>query len=298
MKVAFGPGEGSLPYDTVVLFKDYVEEHSDGEIEVELFPDSQLGSDTSVLNALRQGNIESTLLSTALTSLVPEFGVFDIPFLFANREKVEQIAHGEIWEEDLRGMLPQKDLVGIGFWEAGFRQVTNNEKPITEPEDLEGLSIRVPESEIRMALFSHFGANPIAMDFGEVFTGLQQGVIDGQEGPLSNTKGARMEEVQKYLSVTNHVYSPAYMIASKKWFDSLSGEHQKIILEAGRYAGDEIRKQAEELDGELLDYFEQEGMEVNQANVEAFQSEMDPVIDIIKNKIDPEFVDKVVEAAK
>ena len=298
VRVAFGPGKGSLPYDTVVIFKEKVEERSNGRIEIKMFPDSQLGSDSAVLDALKLGTIEMTLLSTALASKVPEFGVFDIPFLFADRSKVERIAHGEVWEQDLKGKLPAQGLVGLGFWEAGFRQITNNVRPINEPADLKGLKIRVPESQVRMAMFSHFGANPVPMDFGELFSGLHQGVVDGQEGPLSNTQSAKLDEVQKYLSITNHNYSPAYLLASKKWFDTLSPEDQQLLTDAAQEAGDEIRDRAENLDKELIEYFKEKGMEVNTANIVAFQAEIGPVTDLVKEQIDPAFVDKVIEHAK
>ncbi|MBP1933864.1 TRAP transporter substrate-binding protein [Ammoniphilus resinae] len=297
-RIAFPSGKGSMLYEAADLYKKKVEEKSNGAIEVKIFPDGQLGKDLAVLDALKLGSIEMSVPSSVMATKSPEFGVFDIPFLFEDRTKVAQIAHGEIWEKDLKGLLPQHGLVGLGFWENGFRQITNNKHPINTPADLAGLKIRVPDSKVRVAMFKEIGANPTPMDFSEVFTALQQGVVDGQENPLPTIKGGKLEEVQKYMSITNHTYTPAFLVASKVWFDKLSPEDQKFLTDVANEVGDDIRKLGEEEDTKLLDYFKEKGLEINTANIKSFKEETKPVVKLLEDKIDPAFIEKVVKAAE
>lgn len=290
--------KGGAIYEGAMKYKELVEERSNGEIEVQVFPDGQLGKDLSALDAQRTGTIEMSLPSTAMAQKSPEFGVFDIPFLFENSEKVEEFASGPIWEEDLQPLFEQHGLVGLGFWENGFRHITNNIRPINVPEDLEGIKLRVPESRLRVAAFKEFGANPVTMDFSEVFTALQQGVVDGQENPYVQIEAGRFFEAQKYLSITNHTYTPAYLVASKVWWDKLSPEHQKILSEVAVETGTWTRQYGEEVSDELLNKFMEQGMEVNEADIKAFQAKVKPVIELLKESIDPVFIDKVIKAAQ
>lgn len=297
-RVAFPSGKGSMLYEAGELFKKKVEEKSNGEMEVKLFGDGQLGKDLAVLDSMKMGSIEMSIPSSVLAQKSAEFGVFDIPFLFADRTKVAQIANGEVWEKDLKGLLPQHGLVGLGFWENGFRQISNNKKPIQSPEDLAGIKVRVPDSKIRVAMFKELGANPTPMDFSEVFTALQQGVVDGQENPLPTMKGGKFEEVQKFLSITNHTYTPAYLVASKIWFDKLSPEDQKFLTDIAVEVGNEIRIRGEQEDKELLGFFKDKGMQINEANIQAFKDKTKPVVQLLHDKIDPAFIEKVIKAAE
>ncbi|MFG6497052.1 TRAP transporter substrate-binding protein [Fictibacillus sp. UD] len=298
IKVATTSGKDSLIYDAAVLFKEKVEERSNGNMKVTIYDNGQLGKDATVLDALKSGSIEMSIPSSVLTTKAPEFGVFDIPFLFDDRSKVETIANGDIWNKDLKSLLPEHGLVGLGFWENGYRQITNNTRPINTPEDLEGIKLRVPDSAIRVAMFKELGANPTPMDLNEVFTALQQGVVDGQENPLSTTNGVKLQQVQKYLSMTNHVYTPVYLVSSKKWYDKLSKEDQELLTKAADEVGNEIRKKGEDIDEKLIKQFEEEGVKVNTADMEAFKKQTEPIIELFYKEMDKEFVDKVIEAAK
>lgn len=297
-RLATTSGKGGAIYEGAVKYAEIVKERSKGAIEVKIFPDGQLGKDLSVLDAHKSGSIEMSLPSTVMAQKSPEFGVFEIPFLFENREKVAQIANGPIWNEDLKPLMEKDGLVGLGFWENGFRHITNNIRPINTPEDLKGIKLRVPESKFRVAAFKEFGANPTTMDFSEVFTALQQGVVDGQENPLVQVEAGRFYEVQKYLSLTNHTYTPAYLVASKIWWDKLTAEQQKILSEAAVEAGDWTRKYGSEAEDKLLQKYKESGMQVNTANVKSFQEKIGPVIEIVKESIDPAFVDKVIKAVQ
>jgi len=298
LRLATTSAKGGALYEGAMKYAEIVKEKSNGTIEVQVFPDGQLGKDLSVLDGQKTGTIEMSLPSTAMAQKSPEFGVFDIPFLFENREKVQNFANGEIWKSDLLPLFEKHGLVGLGFWENGFRQITNSKHPINKPEDLEGIKLRVPESKLRVAAFKVFGANPTTMDFSEVFTALQQGVVDGQENPLGQIEAGRFYEIQKYLSITNHTYTPGYLVASKMWWDKLTPDQQKILSEAAIEAGDFSRTYGKQADEDLLKKFKDAGMEVNEADVKSFQAKVQPVIDELKKSIDPGFVDKVVKAAQ
>ena len=214
-------------------FKELLEKRLPGRVEVRIFGSAQLGEDKEMLEGLRLGTLEMHVPSSVLHSVEPMFGVFDLPFLVHDREQVERIAEGPVGDE-LRKKLLDHDLVLLGFWENGFRMITNNVRPVVRPEDLKGIRIRTPKDPERVKLFAAFGASPTSMSYGEVFSALKQGVIDGEENPFAQIVPARFYEVQKYLSISKHVYSPAYPVMSRQYFESLDEEVRKAILDVAR----------------------------------------------------------------
>lgn len=298
VKLSSTSSKGGAMYEGAVKFKELVEERSKGDIAVQVFPDGQLAKDLAAIDAHKTGAIHMSLPSTAMAQIDPKFGVFDIPFLFKDAAAVSKFAHGSTWEKEFQPLFEKYGMVGLGFWENGFRHITNNKRPINTPEDLKGIKLRVPESKLRVAMFKEFGANPATSDFSEVFTALQQGVFDGQENPFVQIEAGRFAEVQKYLSLTNHTYTPAYLVASKVWFDKLAPEQQEILRKAAVDAGDYTREYGAKVEGELLAKFKAAGMQVNNADVPSFQAKTGPVIELLKGSIDPAFVEKVVKAAK
>ena len=298
VKLSSTSSKGGAMYEGAMKFKELVEERSKGDIEVKVFPDGQLAKDLAAIDAHKTGSIQMSLPSTVMAQIDPKFGVFDIPFLFKDAAAVSKFANGTMWKNDFQPLFEKYGMVGLGFWENGFRQITNNKRPINVPEDLKGMKLRVPESKLRVAMFKEFGANPATADFSEVFTALQQGVFDGQENPYVQIEAGRFAEIQKYLSITNHNYTPAYLVASKVWFDKLKPEQQELLKKAGADAGDYTREYGIKVEGELLEKFKKAGMVVNTADVAAFQAKTGPVIDLLKQSVDPAFVDKVVTTAK
>jgi len=298
VKLSSTSSKGGAMYEGAIKFKELVEERSKGEIVVQVFPDGQLAKDLAAIDAHKTGAIHMSLPSTAMAQIDPKFGVFDIPFLFKDAAAVAKFAHGPMWAEDFQPLFGQYGMVGLAFWENGFRHITNNKRPINTPEDLKGIKLRVPESKLRVAMFKEFGANPATSDFSEVFTALQQGVFDGQENPFVQIEAGRFAEVQKYLSLTSHTYTPAYLVASKVWFDKLTPDQQKLLTQAAIDAGDYTREYGAKVEGELLAKFKAAGMQVNTADVPSFQAKVGPVVDLLKGSIDPAFVDKVVKTAK
>ena len=205
VKLSSTSSKGGAMYEGAIKFKELVEERSAGSIEVQVFPDGQLAKDLAAIDAHKTGAIHMSLPSTAMAQIDPKFGVFDIPFLFKDAAAVSKFAHGPMWQEDFQPLFQNYGMVGLAFWENGFRHITNNKRPINTPEDLAGIKLRVPESKLRVAMFKEFGANPSTSDFSEVFTALQQGVFDGQENPFVQIEAGRFAEVQKYRSEERRV---------------------------------------------------------------------------------------------
>jgi tripartite ATP-independent transporter DctP family solute receptor len=191
--------------------------------------------------------------------------------------------------------LEEVGIKHLGYWENGFRQITNNVRPIYKPEDLQGIKLRTPESPVRMATFKAFGANPMPMSFSEVFGALQQGVTDGQENPLATIYQASLHEVQKYLSLTGHVYSPVHLLLNKALFDSIPEDLQQILVDAGKEVAVYTRNLGAENEESLGGVIKEAGVEVNQADVKAFVAKSKPVWKMITDDCKYEDAEELME---
>ena len=272
-------------------FKELLEARMPGRVEVRIFGSAQLGEDKEMLEGLRLGTLEMHVPSSVLHSVEPLFGVFDLPFLIMERRQMASIAAGPIGQ-NLEEALSKHDLVLLGFWENGFRMITNNVRPIEKPEDLDGIKIRTPKDPERVKLFEAFGANPTSMSFGEVFSALKQGVIDGQENPFSQIVPARFHEVQKFLSVSRHVYSPAYPLMSRQYFESLDEELQTAIREVAIEVGEFHRELGEKEDvrhREMLD----EHLEISEIDRAAFAERAEPLYEEFNERHGEELVSTI-----
>lgn len=256
-------------------FKELLEERLPGKVEVRIYGSAQLGEDKEMLEGLRLGTLEMHVPSSVLHSVEPMFGLFDLPFLIEDRAQMEQIAEGPLGEQ-LAAKLLEKGIVLLGFWENGFRMITNNVRPIVEPQDLAGIKLRTPKDPERVRLFSAFGANPTSMSFGEVFSALKQGVIDGQENPLSQIVPSRFYEVQKFLSISRHVYSPAYPIMSQAYFESLPDQVRTAVREVAVEVGRYHRRLGETEDERHLAFLE-ERLQIDTIDRAAFEAAGIPV---------------------
>lgn len=250
-------------------FAKRVKERSGGKIEVQVFPSSQLGSDKDMLQKMKLGQIDFFLPSSMLSSVAPEFGVFDMPYIIKDRAHAERVM-AKLGDSLFRPKAEAKGVKILGFWENGFRQITNNVRPIVKPEDLKGVKLRTPRGEWRVKMFQSYGANPSPMAFSEVFTALKTGVMDGQENPLINVWSAKFYEVQKYLSMTGHVYIPAYIVTSPKTFEKWPADVQKVISEVAVEMEPFAREAGKKFDDDLLDKLKEKGMAVNEADKDAF----------------------------
>ena len=299
-EIVFGisAAPGSLQERTASEFAARANERL-GELgEVTVFPSSQLGKDKDLLQKVKLGTVHITLPSSVMPDVAPEFAIFDLPFIVADREHLARI--DETFFADV--LQPAAEKAGyrpLAIWENGFRQITNNERPIVTPADLDGLKIRTPNSSWRVAMFSEFGANPTPMSFSEVFVALQTGVIDGQENPLTNISAAKLNEVQKYLSMSGHVYSPAYPTVGVNAFGKLDPEIQTILEETAQEVASWAREQGAAADEALLGELEAGGMEVNVADRDAFVAAAEPVYAKFAAEVEngQAMIDQVMELA-
>ncbi len=286
---------------TAQYFEKLVEARTNGLVDVQEFHSSQLGKDKEMMEAVRLGSGSPHLVapSTVLPATAPIFGFQELPFLFKDRAHVERVLEGRVGDR-LATHLEKKGYVILGYWENGFRKITNNIRPIRTPADLKGIKLRTPKSPARMELFRTLGASPTSMSFKEVYSALQQGVIDGQENPYAQIVSANFHEVQKYLSISNHVYTPAYLIGNKKWFEGLPRDIQYVLVNAAHEAGRYARNKGAELDEELFKRLEGK-IKVNEIDRGSFEKASQSLYDQYPKKFgaDGKFIlDEILKAKK
>lgn len=272
LKVATSAQVGSLQYNTTQHFTKFANEQfkkSGLDYTLKFFGSAQLGKDKDVQQKLKLGTIDLALLTSTLPTHVSEMALFELPFLVSDRDHVAKIEQEVFWPY-IAPAAEKKGYKVIGFWENGFRNITNAQRPINQPEDLKGLKIRTPNSSWRVKMFKNWGANPTPMSFSEVFIGLQTGVIDGQENPYTNIYAAKLHEVQGYVSVTNHVYTPAYLTAGARHYNKYPSNVRDILEASAKEAQQWGYKEAARLETELKDKLVAGGMKLNVANRDAF----------------------------
>jgi tripartite ATP-independent transporter DctP family solute receptor len=229
---------------------------------VHTYGSSQLGGDDLLLQKIKLGTVDFALPSSVMSSQIDEFGLFEMPYLVQDREHMRAIEEEVVWP-DLAPLAESEGYRVIGVWENGFRHVTNNIRAITVPRDLAGVKLRTPRGVWRVKLFQALGANPTPMALSEVFVALQTGVIDGQENPLAQIWGSKLYEVQEFLSLTGHVYTPAYVVVSPSRWGALPPDVRAILEEEARATQAFVYDTAERLDRELLEEMRGAGMAVN-----------------------------------
>ena len=245
-------------------FAEIVQAKSGGKIKVNLFPGGVLGGDAPVVSALQGGTIEmASMNSGILASQVKDFEVYDFPFMFASSKEADAVVDGPFGKK-MHAKLEPKGLVGLTYWELGFRQITNSKRAINKVEDAEGLKLRVIPNAINVDWVKALGANPTPLAFPEVYAALEQKAIDGQENPLTVIAANKFFEVQKYATLTNHQYNPQSVLISKKFWDTLSADDKKIISDAAVESTAYQRQQARAQAGTALDTVKKGGMQVNE----------------------------------
>ncbi|MFQ6240785.1 TRAP transporter substrate-binding protein [Sinorhizobium meliloti] len=282
VKFASANNKGHPQVTGMEKFAELVKEKSGGKIEVKLFPDGTLGGDVQTVSALQGGVIEMTVLNAGiLASNVKEFGAVDLPFLFDSGEEADKVIDGP-FGTGLLERLPDTGLVGLAYWELGFRNLTNNRHPVTKLEDIKGLKIRTIQSPIPVELFNALGANAVPLPYTELYTALETGTVDGQENPSANIINAKFYEVQKYMTLTRHQYNPQIVLVSKKFWDGLNDEEKAVLQQAAVEARDFQRKVSREQDAAALEEIRKTGMEVSELSPEETQKLRDAVKPMIE----------------
>lgn len=262
-------------------FADLVAQKSGGKIKVTLFANAVLGSDTQNLSAVRGGTLDFASMATGLLAGIDkQFMVFDFPFLFDSPQEAYGLADGPVGTKQQAG-LAAHGIVGLGIWDLGFRNMTNSKRPIARHEDLQGLKLRVIASPIYLDMFSTLGANPVPMTFGEVYGALESRAIDGQDNPVGVIESAKFAEVQKYLSLTRHIYTGMPVLMSKKTWDGMSEAERKIITDAANEAKQEERRIAQAKEAESITNL-RKTMQVNEvapAELARLRQKVQPVVE-------------------
>lgn len=289
IRAGIGLNDQHPQYLGLLKFKEIVEKETNGAIKVETYHSGQLGDDRTMMEALQLGTQEMTSPSTApIANFVPDFSVFDIPFLFPSEEVADKVLlEGPIGQE-LLDKLPAQGMIGLAYWENGFRDLTNNVREVKTAADFKNLKIRTMENQLHLAAFKALGANPTPMAFSELFTAMQQGTVDGQENPVATIYLQKFNEVQKYLSLTHHVYSPFVLLLSKKFWDESTPEQQEIMKKAAKESGDYERKLVREANKKYVDDLKKAGMTVSEIS-DADRAKMKEITDAVL----PQFADKI-----
>ena len=244
--------------------------------KVVVFGSSQLGKDKELLKKLKLGTVNFALPSSVMASVADEFGLFDMPYLVKDREHMARIEKKIVWPT-LAPILEKKGYKVLAIWENGFRNITNNKRPINKPEDLSGLKLRTPKSVWRVKMFKAYGANPTPLSFSEVFVALQTGTFDGQENPLAQIASGKFQEVQKYLSMSGHVYTPAYVTVSTKYWSKLPEDVRNILESTAMETQEFVYKTAAQMEVDLLAELKAGGIKVNNADKNAFIAASKPI---------------------
>ena len=284
LKLGHVGSPGSLFDLSSIEFAKRVKEKTGGKVILQVYGASQLGDDTELMQKVKLGTVDMALPSTVMSSVVPAFGLFEMPYLVKDRDHMKRIDKEIVWPT----LVPIAEKAGyriLATWENGFRQITNNLHAIKVPADLKGIKLRVPKGKWRVKMFQAYGASPSAMGLSEVFVALQTGVMDGEENPLTQIYTSKFQEVQKYLSMTDHVYTPAYVVTSPRKFDALPEALRKQIQEAAQETQAFVYQTGAKMDDELLGKLKQGGMQVNQADKLAFQKASKSVYDDFSTEV-------------
>ena len=276
--------DGSFAHAFLLEFKDRVEEELP-DMDVQIFMGNTLGSEEDVLQGLGFGTHHASLSASAVVQINPRTAVFDLPYLFENRDQVMEFAASPAFDLLAEG-FEGRGMVLAALWDNGFRVITNKVRPIVTPEDMRGLRIRTPTSRQRVAMFNALGANATPLSFGEVYSGLDQGVIDGQENPAQIADSARFYEVQNYMSLSNHVYLPTFMLFGEPWLNAQTPEVRETLLRIAAETASWTFAWGDETDARILEELADK-IEINEVDFEAFQAAALPLYD------DPIFVDAI-----
>jgi tripartite ATP-independent transporter DctP family solute receptor len=298
LTLGHGAAPGNPRHEASVKFAEALKARTGGRIEVQVAPSAQLGDDAAMVTALRTGALDISANSQgAVAAAVPEYAAFGMPFLFASSAQAFKLLDGALGKE-LADKSAEKGLVVLGYWDNGIRHMTNSKRPITKVEDMKGLKMRTPPDTVLVDIMQSLGAEAQQIKFAELYVALQQGVVDGQENPLVNFHASKLYEVQKYLSLTSHMFQMTPFLMSKRSWDRLSEADRKAVREAAAEATTLQRRQSQEADDKLLVELKAKGVKVDTVDKSAFEKATASVdAKWLAGPIGP-YVKKVVGAAR
>ncbi len=277
MRLSHNAAPGNPKAEASLKFAELVAQKTDGRVKVEVGGSAQFGDDVESLTNMRLGTLAFSANSQGSTAgVVPQFAALGLPFLFKDLPHAYKVVDGPVGEE-LDKLAKTKGLVLLALWDNGIRNVSNNKRPITRPEDLEGIKLRTPPDPMTLDIFKALGANPAPLAFSELYIALQQGVFDGQENPLMNIYSSKLHEVQKYISLTGHKYEATPLLASKMLWDQLSKADQQAVKEAAAEAGKLNRQMSLAADAELRKKIADAGVQINEVDQAPFVAKTKPV---------------------
>ena len=299
-KITLGHGAapGNPRHDAAVLFAERVKEKTAGRYEVFVAHSAMLGDDAAMITALRSGSLDMSANSQgAISAAVPEYAALGLPFLFPAIEKAWTLLDGPVGKE-LAEKSAAKGMVVLGYWDNGIRQITNSKRPIKVPADVKGLKVRTPPDPVTVDIMQALGADAQQIKFAELYVALQQGVVDGQENPLTNIVSSKLYEVQKYLSLSGHKYEVTPFLIGKRAWERLPAADQKIFQDAAAEATQLQRKLSKEADDKLLVELKAKGVQIDSVDRAQFVAATKPVYDKWTTGPIGDFAKRVVDAAK
>lgn len=302
-KIKFGSTGNAQHQYTVYgqYFKEKVEELTKGKVQVEIYPNNALGNEREMVESVLLGTIEMCCVTSdgTLPSWVPETQILSIPYLFSNKKEAYYVLDHTL-QDYLEPKFEAKGAKHLAFAELGFRHFTNNIRPIKKAEDMNGLKIRVQEAPVWFALLHDLNATATPVPFAELYTALQQGMVDGQENPIASIASSKFYEVQKYMSLDGHTYAAGSAIINKKFYDSLPPEYQKAVDEAALYARDAQRNDINGKEAKMLADMKEAGLKVDEVDVESFKKATENLYKepAVAKLVKPELVELVRNAIK
>jgi len=296
LRLATEISKGGDIYLLLDQFKKETESHSNGKIKIKLYFGGSLGNQRQLQEQLQLGTIEAIGTGSNMVELEPKFGIFDLPFLFKDRNHVYRALDGELGVILNKALLKKRNLRVIAFGEIGFRQITNAVRPIMKPSDLKGLKIRTPSNKLRISAFKRLGAAPTPISYKELYTSLQQKVVDGQENPVITIKELSLWDVQKFVSLTNHVYTPAYLVVNESWWQKLSVEQRKTLMDAAEAAQRWQRNRLAGMESDLIAEARSKGMQIDSPDLKPFAELTRPVWKEFEDRYGSTLIDLVMKA--
>ena len=290
IRFGHGSAEANERHLAVMEFKELVEDKSNGQIKVEVFPNEQLGSEAEMIESVTFNDLQMVAAS-AFSQYDQRISVFELPYLFETPEQAWKVLDGKVGDE-VAELFLEDNLRILTYFENGFRHVTSNQ-PVRTQNDLAGLKIRTPEFSLSLNTFKAFGSNPTPMAFGELYMGLQQGTVDAQENPVANIYASKFQEVQDYLNLTGHQYMPLPVAISDEFWQSLSAENQQVIEESSQQAAQFHRDLVQRNEEAMLKELQADGMEIIQPDTGSFKKAASKVQEEFKAKFGDRLVDQI-----